>query len=952
MADVFTDAKDYSTALLKDMNGYYETIIDAKDRETTITRDLDGRPTKITRFDNTYTQFQYNDYGDLVYKYDSESLEEENFVYNDYGDLISYTNPLNKTKTNTFNALGLVHTQTDYNGNTITRDYYTEGINQGQLKSVTNDKNETTFFYYDNYGLLERKVSPHGEETNYIRDLAGNIIEKINSNGVSTLYTYDEFNRLTSVATGVTANDPIGKLTTYEYTLTGQLAKIIDPMANETHFYYDEMDRLIKKISPIGQITELDYDGNGNVIWEKDPNGNIKTFAYDSDNLLTKKSLPDNLYEMSYDDYGNMLTITDNDSAIEFNYTKISKDYYVSHTKFSGSDIPSYELNYNYDLLGNRKLMESPFGDFNYSYDSGNRLTEIENHKNEFFGFEYDEVNRLTKIIRPGSSTNLSFDKNSFLTNIAHKKSSSDLINQFIYTRDNIGNRTSITSERGIASYTYDVESQLKTVSNTELSGDFANESFSYDDLGNRLNDQLGSYNYDSKSQRLTEDYKHIYTYDNNGNLTSIQEKGLNGNFKNLSYSSENQLIKIEQYKSNALIKTSQYFYDALGRRMRKNIIDHQNSNNSFERKFIYDGQEILAELDGNNNTLGVYTHSTLRTDDVLAVDVQNTKLANQVGSYFYLKDGLGSVIDIVDGSGNLVQHYAYSSFGKLLSIKDANNNEVINGPIVKTSYGFTNREYDEESGMMYYRARFYSPDIGRFIQEDPEPGRVGTPITLLSKYIYTGNNPIAYIDPSGRSFLSNVLAIGLTIAALYFTGGLIAGAASGAVSTLGITNVFAGQIVGGLVGSMLGGAIGGIAGGIGSQIGGGSWSEGHTIGSVIGSIYGGFKGALAGGTQSRYNSILNGDSNIQLAQASDPSKSVSSTKLNPAVNSKDALKCVSSVVGGGLLGGSGMAYAGYAAFIAGAATPVGWAVYAGIGIGAIGGATAGGLLGSELGCN
>lgn len=67
-------------------------------------------------------------------------------------------------------------------------------------------------------------------------------------------------------------------------------------------------------------------------------------------------------------------------------------------------------------------------------------------------------------------------------------------------------------------------------------------------------------------------------------------------------------------------------------------------------------------------------THSTLRTDDVLAVDVKSTKLASSTESYFYLKDALGSVIDIVDSSGNLKQYYVYSSFSKIVSIKDGFN--------------------------------------------------------------------------------------------------------------------------------------------------------------------------------------------------------------------------------------------------------------------------------------
>lgn len=466
---------------------------------------------------------------------------------------------------------------------------------------------------------------------------------------------------------------------------------------------------------------------------------------------------------MSYDDYGNMTSIADSDSLINFSYTKIGKDYYVSSTQSAGTSMPDSELIYSYDELGNRTQMDSSWGSFFYAYDAGNRLTQIKNHKNEIFGFNYDVANRLTGITRPGSSTSLSFDVNSFVTSIVHSKDVNTVIESFSYTRDALGNRTSITNSRGIASFGYDKESQLSSVTNSEITGDYASQSFSYDSLGNRSNDQLGSYAYDNKSQRLTEDYRYQYYYDNNGNLSSKVEKANNANSVNYSYNSENQLIKIETYRNSILTKTSEYFYDALGRRMRKKITDHTDSSKSYERKYIYDGQEILAELDKDNNDLAVYTHSSLRTDDVLAVDVKSTKIASSTGSYFYLKDALGSVVDIVDSSGNLKQHYAYSSFGKIVKITDGSGADVTASPVVKTSYGFTNREHDVESGMMYYRARYYVPEIGRFIQEDPFAGILRYPATIHSKYVYSVNNPIIYRDPNGKIWSLGTM-IGLII--------------------------------------------------------------------------------------------------------------------------------------------------------------------------------------------
>ena len=163
--------------------------------------------------------------------------------------------------------------------------------------------------------------------------------------------------------------------------------------------------------------------------------------------------------------------------------------------------------------------------------------------------------------------------------------------------------------------YSYDNESQLTGVERgiSNLGDNVAlEESFSYDTLGNRLTDQDGSYQYDAKSQRLTEDYKWIYSYDNNGNLIQKTSKQTLGTFIKYTFNSEKQLILIEEYEDNIKKKSFSYLYDALGRRFQKEITNHEDSTKSYSRKYLYDGQEVLAEVDESNSILAVYTHSII----------------------------------------------------------------------------------------------------------------------------------------------------------------------------------------------------------------------------------------------------------------------------------------------------------------------------------------------------
>jgi hypothetical protein len=177
----------------------------------------------------------------------------------------------------------------------------------------------------------------------------------------------------------------------------------------------------------------------------------------------------------------------------------------------------------------------------------------------------------------------------------------------------------------------------------------YDNNAYSYDAIGNRLTDHTGNYTYNLTKQLLQEDARYIYIYDDSGNLLQKQSK-LDGHITKMDYNSENQLKKLTELESmtGPILKEVTYHYDALGRRMQKEVIDNQNLSDpgkTFTRRYVYDGNEILSELNESNNVLVRYTHSRLRTDDMLAADITSkgvaAKVATSSGSYYYLKDAL-----------------------------------------------------------------------------------------------------------------------------------------------------------------------------------------------------------------------------------------------------------------------------------------------------------------------
>ena len=319
------------------------------------------------------------------------------------------------------------------------------------------------------------------------------------------------------------------------------------------------------------------------------------------------------------------------------------------------------------------------------------------------------------------------------------------------YTYDAINNRTSRKETGHAANYRYDTISRL-----TESVHE---EQYAYDGVGNRLTGPQAreSYTYNAGNE-LVSDKTYSYEYDLNGNLIKKTETKHNRPDRHqpptvttYAYDDENRLIEVQILRKDKA-KIISFVYDPFGRRIEKTVqredFDDDDDENGKGRDknrakgkgakgkkdfprtthYLYDNQAIIAEYNDHGRLTAAYTHGP-GIDEPLAADIHHE------GRIYYHADALGSIVALTDNHGHKVQNYEYDAFGNM-----KNQGKRINQP-----FTYTAREYDAETGLYYYRARYYDPKAGRFITKDPIGFKGG-----INQYAYVFNNPVKHTDPEG----------------------------------------------------------------------------------------------------------------------------------------------------------------------------------------------------------
>ena len=280
------------------------------------------------------------------------------------------------------------------------------------------------------------------------------------------------------------------------------------------------------------------------------------------------------------------------------------------------------------------------------------------------------------------------------------------------YTVDNAGNRTSKTDMQTGVTTNYGYDQIYELLSATQ--GGNTTESYTYDPVGNRLSSLgLSLYNYNS-SNELTSTPSATYGYDLNGNaVTKNDSTGIT----TYAWDFENRLTSVTLPGSGGTVS---FKYDPFGRRIYK-----ASSNGT--SIFAYDADSLIEETNSSGTAVARYAQGP-NIDEVLAM------LRGGATSYYH-DDGVGTITSLANTVGSLAETYTFDSFGK----QTASSGSLTN------PFQYTGREFDSETSLYYYRARYYDPGIGRFISEDPTGVEGG-----MNLFAYTDNNPVKWADPFG----------------------------------------------------------------------------------------------------------------------------------------------------------------------------------------------------------
>ena len=713
-------------------------------QQTSVIRDTLGRPTSASG----------PDLSPAFYTYSGENMAT--FAKGDTRQRFTYTN---------YNQPDSVFV----NDKLVARYTYSGG--NSTLAAVFFDSTAHNGYAWDSHGRAVSDTNALGAVTSrkYSSTL-GNLDTVTTANGTTTV-RHDTMGRATAQTSPVTGTDSVsyntingvtrswnalGQLTQGGFALATRRDSLLDARNQKYLSVLDQRGRpwMAYDASAAHKYDSLSYNALGQLTAHKTRRAATITFTYDTLGRLTKRTAGSDVAQFAYDlrtnasgGYTNEWTVAWN--ADSRDSTRFDAQGRVSSsTTTRGGTTLAVEYQYAHANTGPTQIVWKKNGTgvdtINVDYDNYNRLISQGIPQGAASKLKYAATGVLDSLLLTGVKF-----KNSYVASTGQLAATeTDAANTFArrtYGYDARGRMTQRTwgtyaggefrslgydNASRLASYADSSLSYVKTDS-TCVSGDnflcyqwdytwsyvhtpVRAGTYSYDVVGNRTENSNAAVD---SANRRTSWNGYTIAYDAEGNILSRNKAS---DSLALSWDTLGHLVQV---KKNGV--TTTFKYDALGRRIQK-------VSGGVTTNYLLDGNVTIAELDASYAVQRVYSYWP-STDRPHAVKVGSSK-------YTYLYEEPGNVVALANSSGTLVNTYQYDPWGA-----DVGTTSSVTQP-----FRYTGRELDSETGLYYYRARYYDPGMGRFVSEDPI-GLAGG----INEYAYVGNDPANATDPTGLQYCS-----------------------------------------------------------------------------------------------------------------------------------------------------------------------------------------------------